>query len=876
MDMQQAISAVQDPRTTPETLAFIAQHYPALRPHVLAHPNCYPGLSQWIQQADAAAAPAIPGPAPTTPGPATYGVPTVPTVPAAATMPSASPATPVVPADPTGPAAPPTPAMPGPPSGGKKPSRWVIPAAVAGVVAVGAAVGGYFWLTGSGTGIALDTFYSGVPVIEGSAQLPEVMATKDLRLSPQAHAALRNDQIAVVALQPSDDSPETTFVAFNDEQVGYPQWTVTLATAAPHCTLTATSFDCGEAGVFDVETGWPAGQGASPSGTGEDEAAADSSGFNSGDVDSGDVYDQEGAVTTGSDGDVDDQGDAVDPGSDGDVDQESGAPIPGDGQSADEDDDLSLGVTADMEQVGPSPTDEVPFAFINGELQDDKGNVLESFSGEGVWALSDRGNGGRFWVFSDGQKLVAVKGNNVAWTAELPAGSAEVNQFDTDAPTWALDGSTLMVGEPDRVVGYSPKDGAEQWVVDAPGLTSWSAQAPDLFLVSGDVLHVAHFVEKQDVPQSDSTPIGEVLTLEQPWGEEQFTNGTYQLPSGCVEWAFLEPANFGFATLEEMQDHHFDMVGGTVGETGYGKVTYDTSVPLYAGGRAYSLAQFWCDNGGMYPFQYKGVYNSSGELVADEFAEPQMLIGGFAPHPNFQDLQASGSVFTQELSGIGVAGDDSCGGCATSGSATITSGWDGRNLRRLDILYHTPLGDSRTPNLGAVQAAYDAAASGDDATAAKYFTPEAMADIKTGSWCGFLGCPSGEGAPVRDALLPEGAAVEQCVLAASDFTTSLGNSFGQGHSFSEQALRGQPPVIVGDMYGPNRSSDRGEDYFPGGTYFCGINTEGTGHDVESPMTLAGDDNPHYTLWLAVQSDPEGNPSNMTVVENASRIPGVIG
>ena len=870
MDMQQALEAVQNPQTSSETLAFIAQYYPDLWPQILAHPNCYPGLTQWIEQS------AMPSVAQdvrsdsATPAQSAMAESSVqeafdPSEPAAFTAPTPETSEAGAQAAPTG--------STGAARSEKKSRRWVVPVSIASAVSLVAGIGGYLWFARPGAAIALDTFYSGIPVVETTVQLPQNMTAKSLRLSPSAHAALRVDDMSVVAFQPDDGSEETTFVAFKDQQVGYPQWAVTVDTAKPQCTLTSKTFDCGANGSFDAQTGWTQGQGSAgtdSSSQGSSSAGSSTAGSGSGGSSTG------GSGSEGSATEESTEGSSAQSKGPGDTENDGDAENDGNEATGEDADDVSLGATSNMVLVGPSATKDTPFSFVSGQLKDADGNVLETFEGDRLWALSDAHHGGELWVFSDGQKLVAVVGNTVAWTSTLPAGSTEVNQFDTDDPTWALDGSVLIVGEPDRVVGYDPNSGEEKWVVDVPGLTSWTAQDTGLFLVTGDVLHVAQFVPEQDANQSGSTSVGEVLTLDAPWGDEEFTNGAYQFPAGCVEWTFWDPSDYGFQTMEEMQESTFEVIGGSVGEPGREHISYESSAPLYAGGEAYTVAQFWCANGGMYPFQYTGVYDSSGNLVADEYAEPVTYVGGLTHHPNYSDPQSQGSTFIRELTGIQVAGDQSCGGCAASASATITDGWDGQNLRRLDIVYHTPLGDSRTPNLEAVQAAYDAVASGDDTTAAKYFTSEAMNAIQNDNLCPFMDCLYGEGPLIRNAIFPKGATIEECVLAGSDYTMSEGNSFGQGSSYSSQAWKGQFPTFVGRPQGSNGSPETVESYFLGGTYFCGINTEGTGHGIQSPVELDGDSHPHYTLWLAVQSDVNGNPSNMMAVENFSRIAGPTG
>ncbi len=39
---------LQDPNLPPQQLAEIATNYPQLQGQVLAHPNCYPELAEWI------------------------------------------------------------------------------------------------------------------------------------------------------------------------------------------------------------------------------------------------------------------------------------------------------------------------------------------------------------------------------------------------------------------------------------------------------------------------------------------------------------------------------------------------------------------------------------------------------------------------------------------------------------------------------------------------------------------------------------------------------------------------------------------------------------------------------------------------------------
>ncbi len=47
-NLNQALLAVQDPRTPAADLATIAQRHPELRRLVAAHSNAYPGLLDWL------------------------------------------------------------------------------------------------------------------------------------------------------------------------------------------------------------------------------------------------------------------------------------------------------------------------------------------------------------------------------------------------------------------------------------------------------------------------------------------------------------------------------------------------------------------------------------------------------------------------------------------------------------------------------------------------------------------------------------------------------------------------------------------------------------------------------------------------------------
>jgi hypothetical protein len=74
MDKTQATQALANPGTSPAELAAIAQAFPELRGGVLAHPNVYPALAEWIQsQAPAAPSYAAPS-AQTFPGAASTAV----------------------------------------------------------------------------------------------------------------------------------------------------------------------------------------------------------------------------------------------------------------------------------------------------------------------------------------------------------------------------------------------------------------------------------------------------------------------------------------------------------------------------------------------------------------------------------------------------------------------------------------------------------------------------------------------------------------------------------------------------------------------------------------------------------------------------------
>lgn len=136
---------LQDPHTSAARLAMIAQHHPETYPWIIAHPNCYLSLTQWLLQADPSLERYIPRISPT-PTP---------------TPPPAPPAPPAQPQQPTGP----TPSSTGPKQAKRKRGHFVsIIAMILVVLMAGGAyalIGGRFRGAASPT-LAVEKFLDGV------------------------------------------------------------------------------------------------------------------------------------------------------------------------------------------------------------------------------------------------------------------------------------------------------------------------------------------------------------------------------------------------------------------------------------------------------------------------------------------------------------------------------------------------------------------------------------------------------------------------------------------------------------------------------------------------------------------------------------------
>ncbi len=668
------------------------------------------------------------------------------------------------------------------------------------VAALVVGLGGFgLWrLLSGGNDSAADVTLARIPRLTTSARLS---ASPDVPDSPfrfravgsQSHLQSGTRTIVAVASPPSGDgATTTTLVALENGTVGFPQWTVVLPNESSQCDLIADVVDCGDSGSYLVETGSPTGTSARSEGSGgtSDSTATSPSAASS-------------DPATGQDSTA---------------------------QSPPEQPEYPRSLL-----VGAEVTSDLPFTYTAGVLKNTEKEAVAEFTADRLWALKitpDSGSSAEetdMWAFSDGVELIVTSDGAVAWERTLPEGSASINGFDGDEPNWTSGGDVVVLGEPDGILALKVSDGTEVWRLRATAVESWFLEDSTLFVIADGALHLAEFglSDAQAGSATEASEGADAIEIPTPPSYADLANGTQRLPAACVEWAWYDGGDFDL-------EQEFAMVDGVVAISSYeyAQIELQYADVMFLGGRAYTVAQFSCSNGGMYPEQYVGIYDDDRNLVAETPSFYDLELGGYTPKLWADQPTIAGSTFAFTVDGIGLTGDGTATADARSGSATVTWQWDGEELALIDVLYHLPIGDARTPDVAAVQELYDMVSEGTEAGSSQ-ISPQVTARLDTDS----LSLGSSE----REVIFTPGQQVTECVLAGPENETHDSDGF----QFPDLAASGQRYVEPGSFYcGLFRTNPDAAPAMPDGVV--------DGDTAGIPRI--------YISWLTVQSDSHGQPT----------------
>ena len=499
----------------------------------------------------------------------------------------------------------------------------------------------------------------------------------------------------------------------------------------------------------------------------------------------------------------------------------------------------------------------MPFVFSGGVLKDETGNHVAEFAGDTLWALNADASSTTdgTWIFSDGQKLVTIVDGAFAWERVLPEGTAAINGLEGEAPSWRVSGGVVVIGEPEGIVALNTTDGSEVWSLQAVGVESWFLEDLTLVVIADGTLHMSQFgtSEDPDTAASSETSGSDLAVVEipAPVSYEDLADGTQRLPEGCVKWAWFDDDD-GIDPKQEltMSDGYVQMANRSSAG-----ITLEYADNTFVGGKAYTFAQFLCSNGGMYPEKFFGIYDVEGNLMAEMANVEGHDISGSLNKTWVSDSAVQGSTFSYLVGGIGLVGDGPSNADKKSGSATLTWGWDGKELSGPDVLYHLPTGEARMPDTAAVQELYDLISQNKEAD-----SPYVSAGLKER-----LDALSSSGLSKtdRELIFLEGQTVNECVLAEPMILgIESDTKDSEGFAFPAMTRAGQRPIEPGSFY-------------------CGLRRTKVPPLTGDPNELTRGDGigvPRiYLSWLTVESDRYGQPtitdSNWAIVDGDIAIGG---
>lgn len=327
---------------------------------------------------------------------------------------------------------------------------------------------------------------------------------------------------------------------------------------------------------------------------------------------------------------------------------------------------------------------------------------------------------------------------------------------------------------------------------------------------------------------------------QEPGGQSQPTRATTPAPAAPVAPApsLADLANATIRVPPQCADFAHHSSGGDADTVTFSggvatstddaaTITLMDRVSTTVSGTPVAVVTMQCFGGGNYASESIGVYDASLDLVAgsDPWADGE--VGGDIPDFQIQGLaaQAPESTITFTVPHIGVFGDESCHACTKSASADVTYELSTGALTLSDIVYRTPSGSVRPPDIDTLQTFVDAVSSGNDSKAATWTSPDELRGLDD-----TLGAP-GSTVTQRDAQFPPDSKVVGCALVGP-LDDSISNT---------ETVAGKPVPIF-----------RVEG-MRAGDFVCPVVSE---HSVQEVMSPSRDE---YSVYLVVHSDERGNP-----------------
>lgn len=296
-------------------------------------------------------------------------------------------------------------------------------------------------------------------------------------------------------------------------------------------------------------------------------------------------------------------------------------------------------------------------------------------------------------------------------------------------------------------------------------------------------------------------------------------NATIRVPPQCAAFAHHSPG--GSADTVTFS-------GGVATSTeDAATITLEDRVTTTVSGTPVAVVSMRCFGGGNYSSDSIGVYDGSLDLVAGAEPAADGEVGGYVPDLQVQDLEAQeqDSTVSFTVPAIGVFGDGSCHACTKSASAALTYRLSTGALTLSDIVYRTPSGSVRPPDVATLQTFVEAVSTGDDRKAATWAAADQMKGLDD-----HLGGP-GNTQTQRDAQFPTDSRVVGCALVGP-LDDSISNT---------ETVAGKP-VPVFEV-----------DGMRAGDFVCPVVSE---HSVQEVMAPTRDE---YSVYLVVHSDDQGNP-----------------
>ncbi len=442
-----------------------------------------------------------------------------------------------------------------------------------------------------------------------------------------------------------------------------------------------------------------------------------------------------------------------------------------------------------------------------------------------VWVAASEGA----HLIFNGSAIAAVEDEEVTWTHQLPAGSAEVNAVSTDTPAWAVSGGSVLVGSPGGLTAFKVADGAELWSVKAP-VASFRATERYLALTTTDNAVVVLALAGGDIPAETTATVmdltGDLENLAPPLTEADVMNAAVEVPESCASHATQAsvPARLQFESGEaKLDDGHPDA----------GVFMADVQEATLDGAQHFVVG-FDCHLATRNLTQVVAVYDHDLNLVQDISPYAGVEASPYTG-PSLTGVEVAGNDLTVTTEGWASIGTELCTACYGTLGARANYVWLDGEYQLDKVGYVAPHEIVAAPDQKAVQALYDDIAAGRDSAASGYLW-EAAADLVASddldveggvnvpagfSYRKMVFHPSGKvlgcQAMPPDASLLDIPGVDPSTFPYSppenasvgDFICVIGSKFehepGDGYVYTWWAIRGGPTPDEFGVYAINRA-----------------------------------------------------------------------